>query len=140
MWKVVSMCVKGELLLKCYGYTFLMAPAAGIISQFADTLHKQHLGAEPVFFFTEVMPSRLRLVASPASDTLVVGQQVQVQSIRHPNQVVTGMVVDIQPVSAALLLDLRLLTIGHEPMPAQAQVRVSRLRNLPKGLVRIGSD
>jgi len=118
---------KGELLLKYYDYTFLLAPAAGIITQLADTLRKQHSGADPVFFFTEVMPFRLRLPASSVSNTLAVGQQMQVQSTQHPAQVVTGVLVGIQPTSASLLLDLRLLTIGHEPLPAQAQVRVNKL-------------
>lgn len=123
---------KGELLLKYYDYTFLLAPTAGIVTQLADTLHKQHSGAEPAFFFTQVTPFRLRLPAGSASDTLAVGQQVQVQSTQHPAQVVTGVVVAIHPASAALLLDLRLLTIGQEPLPAQAQVQVSRLRSLPR--------
>jgi hypothetical protein len=131
---------KGELLLKYYDYTFLMAPTAGIITQFADTLPKQGSGAEPIFFFTEATPFRLRLPTSSASDTLAVGQHMQVQSTQHPAQVVTGVLVNIQPDSAALLLDLRLLTIGHEPLPAQTQVRVSRLRSLPIGSAQIGSN
>ena len=131
---------KGELLLKYYDYTFLMAPAAGIVTQFADTIQKQHSEAEPVFFFTEVTPFRLRLPTGSVSDTVAVGQQVQVQSTQHPTQVVTGMVVGIQPDSAALLLDLRLLTIGHEPLPTQTQVRVSRLPSLPKGSAQTGSN
>jgi hypothetical protein len=131
---------KGELLLKYYDYTFLLAPTAGIITQFPDTPRTYRSGAEPVFFFTEVTPFRLRLLTNSASGTLTVGQQVQVQSTKHPTQVVTGVLVDIQPDSAALLLDLRLLTIGHEPLPPQAQVRVSRLRSLPNGSAHINSN
>jgi multidrug efflux pump subunit AcrA (membrane-fusion protein) len=131
---------KGELLLKYYDYTFLMAPAAGIITQFADTLRNRRSGAEPAFFFTAVTPFRLRMPASSSSDTLALGQQVQVQSTQHPTQVVTGVLVAIQPDSASLLLDLRLLSIGHEPLPAQAQVRVNRLRSLPKNAFQIGNN
>ncbi|TDN36741.1 HlyD family secretion protein [Hymenobacter sp. UV11] len=119
---------KGELLLKYYDYTFLTAPAAGIITQLADTAHNNSSGAEPVYFFTEVAPFRLRLLTSSASNTLAVGQQVQVQSLQYPNQVVTGVVVGIQPNSAARLLDLRLLTIGYEPLSPQAQVQVRILQ------------
>jgi hypothetical protein len=121
---------KGELLLKYYDYTFLMAPTAGIITQYSDPARTHGSGAEPVYFFTEVTPFRLRLSASSASDTLAVGQQVQVQSTQHPTQVVTGVLLGIQPDSASLLLALRVLTVGHEPLPAQAQVRVTRLRSL----------
>jgi hypothetical protein len=130
---------KGELLLKYYDYTFLMAPAAGIITQFADPLYKHNSGAEPVFFFTEATPFRLRLPVSPASDTLAVGQRVQVQSTQHPAQVVTGILLAMQPDSASLLLDLRLLTTGHEPLPAQSQVRVTSLPGPVKGSAQAGS-
>jgi multidrug efflux pump subunit AcrA (membrane-fusion protein) len=121
---------KGDLLLKYYDYTFLMAPTAGIVTQFFTSARDQQSQGEPVFFFTEVEPFRLRLPAGPADDTLAVGQRVQVQSMQHPAQVVTGVILAILPDSAALLLDLRLLTVGHEPLPAQAQVRVTRLPNL----------
>ncbi|MGI4865132.1 MAG: hypothetical protein ACRYFZ_14510 [Janthinobacterium lividum] len=131
---------KGELLLKYYDYTFLSAPTAGIISQFYTLARDQRSQGEPVFFFTEVTPFRLRLPTSSASDTLAVGQQIQVQSLQHPAQVVTGVLVAIQPDSFALLLDLRLQTVGHEPLPAQAQVRVTRLLSFPKGLAQIGGD
>lgn len=131
---------KGDLLLKYYDYTFLMAPAAGIITQFADTMHKQNSGAEPIFFFTQATPFRLRLPVSSASDTLAVGQRVRVQSTQHPAQVVTGILLAIQPDSASLLLDLRVLTTGHEPLPAQSQVRVTSLLGPVKGSAQIGND
>jgi hypothetical protein len=121
---------KGELLLKYYDYTFLLAPTTGIITQFSDTARNQHSGAEPVFFFTEVTPFRLRLPTGSASHSLEVGQQLHVQSTQHPAQVVTGILLAIQPDSAAFLLDLHLLTVGHEPLPVQAQVRVTRLPRL----------
>jgi hypothetical protein len=111
---------KGALLLKYYDYTFLLAPTVGIITQLSDTPRNNGSGTEPVYFFTESTPFRLRLPTSSASDTLAVGQQVLVQSTQHPAQVVTGVLLGIQPDSASLLLDLRLLTIGHEPLPAQA--------------------
>jgi hypothetical protein len=130
---------KGELLLKYYEYTFLMAPAAGIITQLADTACTHHLGAEPIFFFTEATPFRLRLPVSSASDTLAVGQRVLVQSTHHPAQVVTGILLAIQPDNASLLLDLRLLTIGHEPLPAQSQVRVTSLLGPVQGSAQAGS-
>jgi hypothetical protein len=129
---------KGALLLKYYDYTFLMAPAAGIITQLADTAC-HHSGAEPIFFFTEATPFRLRLTVSSASDTLAVGQRVLVQSTHHPAQVVTGILLAIQPDNASLLLDLRLLTIGHEPLPAQSQVRVTSLPGPVQGSAQVGS-
>jgi hypothetical protein len=131
---------KGELLLKYYDYTFLMAPAAGIITQFSDTARTHRSGGEPVFFFTKVTPFRLRLPVSLVSDTLAVGQRVLVQSTQHPAQVVTGILLAIQPDSASLLLDLRLLTTGHEPLPAQSQVRVARLFGPVQGAAHLGSD
>lgn len=124
---------KGELLLKYYDYTFLLAPTAGIITQFSDTARNQRSGAEPVFFFTEVTPFRLRLPAGSASNTLAVGQRVCVQSTQHPAQMVTGVLLSIHPDSIALLLDLRLLTVGHEPLPAQSEVRVNKVLSLAKG-------
>jgi hypothetical protein len=131
---------KGELLLKYYDYTFLMAPAAGIITQYADTPHTPNSGAEPVFFFTEVTPFRLRLSTNSARDTLAVGQRILVESTQHPAQVVTGTLLAIHTDSASLLLELRLLTTGREPLPIQSQVRVTRLLGPVKGSVRIGGD
>lgn len=130
---------KGELLLKYYDYTFLMEPAAGIITQFSDTLDKQNLGAEPIFFFTKATPFRLRLPASSASATLAVGQRVLVRSTQHPAQVVTGLLLASQPDSGSLLLDLRLLTVGHEPLAAQSQVRVTKLLGPVKGSAQLSS-
>jgi hypothetical protein len=53
---------------------------------------------------------------------------------------VTGILLAIQPDSASLLLDLRLLTTGHEPLPAQSQVRVSSLPGPVKSSAQTGSD
>jgi hypothetical protein len=45
---------------------------------------------------------------------------------------------DIQPDRAALLLDLCLLTVGHEPL--LAHVQVSKLLNLQEASAQVGSD
>ncbi|MFD1875741.1 hypothetical protein [Hymenobacter bucti] len=119
--------IRGELLLKYYDYTFLMAPTAGIVTQFFTDARDQRSPGESVFFFTEGTPFRLRLPAGPANDTLAVGQRVQVQSTQHPAQVVTGVILAIQSERTACILDLRLLTVVHEPLLAQAQVQVNRL-------------
>jgi hypothetical protein len=47
---------------------------------------------------------------------------------------------DIKPDRAALLLDLCLLTVGHEPLLAHVQVRVSKLLNLQEASAQVGSD
>jgi multidrug efflux pump subunit AcrA (membrane-fusion protein) len=125
---------KGDLLLKFYDYTFLMAPTAGIITQYSTMARAGNPGAEPEFFFTEATPFRLRLAATSTSAALAVGQRVQAQSTQHPAQVVTGVLSAIESDSAALLITLRLLTVGHEPLPAQAQIQ---LHALPETLERL---
>jgi hypothetical protein len=60
--------------------------------------------------------------------------------MQHPAQVVTGVLINIQRNNTALLLDLHLLAIGHEPLPAQTQVWVSRLLSLSKGSARISNN
>jgi multidrug efflux pump subunit AcrA (membrane-fusion protein) len=115
---------KGEPLLKFYDHTFLLAPMAGIVTQFPRTALDERSAAAPDYFFTARTPFRLHL-SGPAKATLLAGQRVQVQSTHDPAQVVTGELLTNTADSSSQLIDLRLLTVGHEPLRAGSQVRIS---------------
>jgi hypothetical protein len=117
---------KGELLLKFYDHTFLLAPMAGIITQYPRTALDERSAAAPSYFFTARTPFRLHL-SGPAKAPLLVGQRVQVQSIQYPTQVVTGELLASTFASASLFIDLRLLTVGPEPLRVGTQVRIRAL-------------
>jgi hypothetical protein len=118
---------KGELLLKFYDHTFLLAPMAGIITQFSRTALDERSAAAPDYFFTARTPFRLQL-SDPVKATLLAGQRVQVQSTHDPAQVVTGELLTSSTTnSSSQFIDLRLLTVGHEPLRAGSQVRISAL-------------
>jgi hypothetical protein len=70
-------------------------------------------------------------LSGPAQATLLVGQRVQVQSTQHPAQFVTGELLTSSSASSSYLIDLRLQTVGHEPLRAGTQVRINVLPNLP---------
>jgi hypothetical protein len=117
---------RGELLLKFYDHTFLLAPMAGIITQFPRTALDNLSAAAPVYFFTARTPFRLHL-SGAVKATLRVGQQVQVQSTQHPAQLVTGELLTSLSDSSSQLIDLRLQTVGHEPLRVGTHVRISAL-------------
>jgi hypothetical protein len=121
---------KGEPLLKFYDHTFLLAPMAGIITHYPRTALDKLSAAAPVYFFTARTPFRLHL-SDPAKATLLVGQRVQVQSTQHPAQFVTGELLPNSSASSSHLIDLRLQTVGHEPLRAGTQVRINVLPDLP---------
>jgi multidrug efflux pump subunit AcrA (membrane-fusion protein) len=117
---------RGELLLKFYDHTFLLAPMAGIITQFPRTALDQLSAAAPVYFFTARTPFRLRL-SGAAKTALRVGQQVHVQSTQHPAQLITGELLTSLSDSSSQFIDLRLQTVGHEPLRPGTQVWISVL-------------
>lgn len=118
---------KGELLLRFYDHTYLVASTAGIITQQPNSAGADQPGADPVFLFTELTPFRLRLPGSRASALVAAGQKVRVQSTQHPAQLVTGVVLASQLEGPTVLIDLRLQTVGPEPLPTAAHVQVNAL-------------
>jgi hypothetical protein len=123
---------KGELLLKFYDHTFLLAPMAGFITQFPRTALDKLSEAAPRYFFTARTPFRLRLPGA-AKASLVVGQRVQVQSTQQPAQLVTGELVNTTYDGSSCFIDLRLLTVGHEPLRTGTQVWITT----PPALVKV---
>jgi hypothetical protein len=99
---------------------------AGIITQYPRTALDERSAAAPSYFFTARTPFRLHL-SGPAKAPLLVGQRVQVQSIQYPTQVATGELLASTSASSSLLIDLRLLTVGPEPLRVGSQVRIRAL-------------
>ena len=117
---------KGEVLAKFEDHTYVVARAAGIITQPTDPA-VAITDAFPRLWLTETAPFRLRLPITAASVSLCPGQQVRVTSRAHPTQLVTGKVGKVLIDKAFMLIDLRLQTVSPQSLPVGAQVLVEAL-------------
>ena len=118
---------KGAVLLKFDNYNFLVAPTAGIVTQQLVTYGEYVPHLAPVARFTELYPFRLRLPLAAGAAQLKPGALLQVQDSQHPSQLVTGVVMASSPESGAQLLDLRLRTLGPDPIAEGGKVHVKLL-------------
>jgi multidrug efflux pump subunit AcrA (membrane-fusion protein) len=122
---------KGTLLLKFENYTFLIAPANGIVTQQLVTYSDYVPHLAPVAQFTELYPFRLRLPLTSSQAQLKPGDVLQIQDSQHPTQRVMGVVVASSLKDDARLLDLRLRSLGSGPIPEGDKVQVSLLATKP---------
>jgi biotin carboxyl carrier protein len=122
---------KGALLLKFENYTFLLAPANGIVTQPLVTYSDYVPRLAPIAQFTELYPFRLRLPLASGQAQLKPGDLLQVQDSQHPAQSVRGVVVSRSVENNVQLLDLRLRNLSAGPLPEGDKVRVSLLAVKP---------
>jgi biotin carboxyl carrier protein len=118
---------KGAILFKFDNYNFLVAPAAGIVTQQLVTYGQYVPHLAPVALFTELYPFRLRLPPAAGVTQLKPGDLLRVQDSQHPTQLVTGVVVANAQENGAQLLDLRLRSLSSDPIPEGDKVQVKVL-------------
>ncbi len=119
---------KGDVLLEFSTYSYLVAPADGVVTQRLVETGDYLRAGMPVASFTELGALRLRLRRDSAHAVPRRGQFLQVQSRQRPAQGLTGTVVGSTFAGEFVFLDLRLRTSSPEPLVPGAPVQVYSLR------------